>query len=128
MTPVVYGPDSAEILRRLKSKPARMVELDEALEAVRARLDRRPESVRAAIARKRDVQDAEDMRRFIEATAHLSDGDFGPFDFHGPLTVGMGSRRRWAMLARWNSEGSRRSRRTAHQVIAEQRLAGGTEP
>lgn len=124
VTPVIYGPDSAEILRRLKRKPKRLVELDEALDAVRDYLDRRPESVRAAIERKRDVQDAEDLRRFIRATAHLSDAEFSrPLPEGHPLTAGMGFRRKWAMKIRWNSERGRRHRRTAHEVIAEQRLS-----
>lgn len=121
-----YGPDSAEILRRLKRRPKRVVELDDALEAVRDDLDRRPESVRAAIERKRGIQDAEDMRRFIAATAHLSDAEFSrSLPENNPLTEGMGFRRKWAMKIRWNSEPARRRRRTAHEVLAERSLAAG---
>lgn len=106
-----YGSDSAEILRRLPRKAKR--------EAARSR----PISVRTAIARKRAAQDAQDLRRFIVATAHLSDAEIsGPFPRDHPLTIGMGSRRRWAMMVRWNSETRRRQLRTAHQVLAEARL------
>jgi hypothetical protein len=81
-------------------------------------------SQRAAVERKRVAQDAEDMRRFIRATAHLSGADIsGPIRIDHPLTAGMGSRRRWATMVRWNSESRRRQLRTAHQVIAERRLA-----
>jgi hypothetical protein len=112
MTPVCvfHGVDSAEILRRLDSKPARMVELDEALEAFRSHLDRRPESVRAAIARKRSAQDAEDLRRFISATAHLPDRAFGTIAKPEPfrqLCIGLGRLRRIRMTDLWHDEPAR---------------------
>lgn len=129
MTPS-YDIDSAEILRRLSSKPKRMVELDEVLKAVCSHLDRRPASVRAAIARKRVAPDAEDRRRFIAATAHMPDSEF--LDCTGRpivhtavpshLLEGCGSRRRRAFARMMRDERHRRAARTAHEVLAERSL------
>lgn len=121
-----YDLDASEILRRLSRKPARMVELDDALGAVRNLLDHRPASVRTAIATKRVTQDAEDLRRFIGATAHLPDDVFEDCDLRDvdgrALVAGLGRRRADAMWRRWYDEPARRAARTAHEVIAEQRL------
>ncbi|HMQ92482.1 MAG TPA: hypothetical protein PKA33_16065 [Amaricoccus sp.] len=79
---------------------------------------------RVAIDRKRMAAEERDRRRFLVATAHLPDEEFGYLlPEHHPICIAIGRHRRHQMWMRWIGERSRRAARTAHQVIAERRLA-----
>lgn len=82
---------------------------------------------RAAIARKQAAAIARDWDRFLSATAHMPDSDFivGANPVLKQLGLGLGRVRRVELAMRWREEPERRSRRTAHQVLAERRLYGG---
>lgn len=82
---------------------------------------------RAAIERKRMEAEERDRRRFLAETAHLADEDFGYLmPDHHPIYIGIGRHRRHQMWMRWIGERSRRAARTAHQILSEQRLYGGS--
>jgi hypothetical protein len=93
----------------------------------RGRPDPRAPAQRAAIEGKRAAARERDLGRFVRATAHLPDAVFEDCNLLGvdsaALVGGLGRRRTEAMWRRWYDEPYRRAARTAHEALAERRLA-----